>query len=118
MVYDDFSPEDGNLDSLFRAYREEDPLAVEIIADVVKWFAIGLNNIIMVYDPDKIILQGIYSDAGPRFLEELRRTINQMSLPHIDRSVEIVFSSFGPERGVIGAANHLLYRYFESGPEE
>ena len=115
LVYTDGADsEEVNLDSLFRAYRQADPFADEIIEDIAKWFAIGLNNIIMVYDPEKIILQGIYSDAGPRFLENLRTKINQMSLPYINRKVEIVFSDFGRERGVLGAANYLLARYFES----
>lgn len=115
LVYADGSDADEvNLDSLFRAYRQGDPFAEEIIEDIVKWFAIGLNNVIMVYDPEEIVLEGIYSDAGPRFLENLRAKINQMSLPCINRSVEIVFSDFGRERGVLGAANFLLARYFES----
>ncbi|WP_455383128.1 ROK family transcriptional regulator [Salinispira pacifica] len=114
LVYSGPATDDVNLDSLFRAYREGDPFAEEIIEDIIKWFAIGLNNVIMVYDPEKIILQGIYSEAGPRFLEMLRAKINQMSLPYIDRSAEIVFSALGRERGVLGAANFVLSRFFES----
>ncbi len=114
LVYKNGIEGEADLENLFSAYREGDSLAAEIIEDVVKWFAIGLNNVIMVYDPEMIILQGIYSDAGPHFLEALRKKIDQMSLPYVNRSVEIVFSDFGRERGVIGAASYLLSHYFES----
>lgn len=114
LVYAGSFSADVELRNLFSAYREGDPFAEEVMADVVKWFAIGLNNVIMVYDPEKIILQGIYDDAGPRFLDALREKINQMSLPYLNRCVEIVFSDLGRERGVLGAALYLLSRYFES----
>lgn len=113
LIYRRSGKDAVTIEDLFRAYKEDDRLAEVIMDDIIKWFAIGLNNVIMVYDPEMIILQGIYSDAGPEFLEKLRSKINRMSLPYLDRKVEIVFSDFGKERGVIGGAVYTLDKYFE-----
>lgn len=112
LIFRDYSPDHVNIDSLFEAFLKNDDLAVEIITDIVKWFAIGINNVIMVYDPEMIILQGLYSAAGPQFLDMLKKKIDQMSLPYLNRKVEIVFSDIGRERGVLGAAAYSLYHYF------
>jgi predicted NBD/HSP70 family sugar kinase len=113
LIYSNTNRDAVTIEDLLRAYKEGDSLAEEIMNDIIKWFAIGLNNVIMVYDPEMIILQGIYSEAGPEFLEQLRSKINQMSLPYLNRKVEIVFSDFGKERGVIGGAVYTLDKYFE-----
>ncbi len=112
LIFQNASADEINIERLFEAFRQNDDLAVEIITDIVKWFAIGINNVIMVYDPEMIILQGIYSAAGPSFLEMLKEKIDQMSLPYLNRKVEIVFSDFGKERGVLGAAAHTLWHFF------
>lgn len=113
LIYRDTHRDEVTIQDLFRAYKERDSLAELIMNDIIKWFAIGLNNVIMVYDPEMIILQGIYSEAGHEFLGRLRSKINQMSLPYLNRKVEIVFSHFGKERGVIGGAVYTLDKYFE-----
>ena len=105
--------EEFRLEELFQAFREKDPFATEIMDDLVKWFAIGLNNVIMVNDPEMIIIQGIYNQAGPVFLEMLKEKIDLMSYPHLSRNVEMAFSPLGSERGVIGAAVFGVWHYFE-----
>ena len=52
------------IDDLFSAAKEDDQFALEILDHIATWFAIGLNNIIMVNDPQKIVIQGVYARAG------------------------------------------------------
>jgi predicted NBD/HSP70 family sugar kinase len=102
------------LDHLFRAARGQDPLAREILEDIASWFALGLNNIIMVNDPHLVVIQGIYTDAGDWFLERIKEEINRLSYPDIDRSLDIVYSELGPDRGVLGGAAYAIWDFFET----
>ena len=106
-------PEVG-IDDLFRAAEAGDAFAVEVMDQIVSWFAIGLNNVIMVNDPDMIIIQGIYTHAGSRFLADLKRKIDQMSFPSLSRNLELVYSRFGRERGVLGAGCFGVWSYFQA----
>ena len=99
-------------EEVFGAFQKGDTLAREIVDDVILWFAHGLNNVIMVYDPEMIILQGIYTELGSYFLKELRNRLRTLSLPAITKNVQIEYSKFGPERGVVGGSLHACNSYF------
>ncbi|MEA2102438.1 MAG: ROK family protein [Thermodesulfobacteriota bacterium] len=100
--------------NIFDASNHDDPLAMKIIDDIIFWFATGFSNVIMMYDPEIIIIQGIYTKAGPYFIERLREKMNRTSLLKIDKHVELEYSNLGIDRGVIGAATHIIDTYFRS----
>jgi glucokinase len=81
--------------------------------DAAKWFSLGLTNVVLTYDPDVIIIQGIFVRAGDYFVRKLSERINSVSLIHIDKDVRIVYSHFGPEAGVVGASAYVVSEYFK-----
>ncbi|MDD3628578.1 MAG: ROK family transcriptional regulator [Actinomycetota bacterium] len=105
----------GNIDiyRIFDALNKKDKLALEIMNDVINWFGIGISNIILMYDPQIVIIQGIFTKAGDYFLESLREKINKISLFSIKRKTEIKYSELGDNAGVLGAASFVLSKYFE-----
>ncbi len=113
MIFDGHIQEQVELNAIYIAAKKNDPLAREIINDICKWFAQGINNIIMVNDPELVVLQGVYNLGGESFLQCLKEKINTISLPYINRKVEILFSCFGLERGVVGGACYCFRKYFE-----
>jgi len=113
LIFKNCETDEIKLDDLFSAFREGDAFAVEIFDDLTTWFAIGLNNVIMVNDPEMIIIQGIYTKTGQAFLDLLKAKIDQMSYPRLSRNAEIAFSTLGNDRGVIGAAVFGVWHYFE-----
>ena len=106
--------EDIDLGEVCRLAREGEPFSAALVQDMAKWFVIGLGNIIMVNDPDLIVLQGKYLEAGERFLEMLRRGLQQVGLPDVVRNVRIERSTLGEERGVIGGAAYAISEFFAS----
>ena len=106
--------EDIDLGEVCRLAREGDPFCSALVQDMAKWFVIGLGNIIMVNDPDLIVLQGKYLEAGERFLETLRRGLQQVGLPDVVQNVRIERSTLGEERGVIGGAAFAIAEFFTS----
>ena len=89
-----------------------DAFCMSLIDDVARWFIVGLGNVIMVNDPELIVIQGLYLKAGACFLDKLRNGIRQIGLPDVDKKVRIEYSTLGEERGVIGGAAFAIADFF------
>ena len=113
LIFQGRDPRSIEMEHLFEALNNNDDFAKEIIDDVIKWFALGLSNVIVVYDPQMIIIQGIYVNAGDYFISNLRQQIKKLSLPRVEKNVVIEYSKLGWERGVIGGAAYVCWNYFE-----
>ena len=74
---------------------------------------LGNYEKIVKYDPDVIIVQGVFVKAGDFFMGKLCERIKSVSLMHIDKDVRIVYSHFGPEAGVVGASAYVVSEYFK-----
>ncbi|GAI09161.1 unnamed protein product [marine sediment metagenome] len=68
---------------------------MELMDDVISWFAVGISNIILLYDPQIIVIQGIFAKAGEYFLDNLRIKVNEISLPKIKKETKIEYSKLG-----------------------
>ncbi|MFT3847488.1 MAG: ROK family transcriptional regulator [Propionivibrio sp.] len=88
-----------------------DALCRRLIDDVARWYVAGLGNVIMANDPELIVLQGIYTQAGPYFLERVRAGLRHIGLPQVEKSVEVAYSQLDDDRGVIGGALHVIAAY-------
>ncbi len=100
--------------AIFDAANSGDKLAQEIMDDIINWFAIGFSNLIMTFDPEIIVIHGIYTQAGDYFLNGLRQKIGSISLSSISKDVKIEYSNLGKERGVLGAAVYTINDYFNN----
>jgi glucokinase-like ROK family protein len=112
LIFSKDKPENLNIDDIFDAYKKNDNLAAEILEDIAKWFAIGISNIILLYDPEIIIIQGIFTSAGDQFLNNIRKKVNRISLPRIKKETEIQYTKLGDEVGALGAASYVISEFF------
>ncbi|MFO7929599.1 MAG: ROK family protein [Candidatus Humimicrobiaceae bacterium] len=101
-----------NIYDIFQAAEKKDKLALTIMDDVIKWFSIGLSNIILLYDPEIVVIQGIFSKAGNYFIKSLRDRVSKISLPNIKKNTTISYSELGDNVGVLGAASYVISRFF------
>jgi predicted NBD/HSP70 family sugar kinase/predicted transcriptional regulator len=113
IIFNGSSPDSVDINSIFDASTKEDKLALKLMDDTISWFGIGISNIILMYDPQIVIIQGIFTKAGNYFLESLREKINKISLFSIKRETEIKYSELGDNAGLLGAASYILSNYFE-----
>ena len=104
--------ESVSLDEVCAGAVQGDPLCASIIDDVARWFVVGLGNIILVNDPELIIVQGQYVKAGDAFLGRLREGIRNIGLPDVEKRVRIEYSRLGEERGVLGGAAFVAGDFF------
>jgi len=100
-------------EEIFKAYNAGDKLASAAMEDIINWLAIGLANIILIYDPEIIVLHGAYIRAGDNFLKMLRKKVEQISLTSVKKDTKIKFSKLGDMAGVLGAATFLINRFFQ-----
>jgi len=112
VLFKDGEPEHVSLETVCEGARQEDRVCTHLIDDVAHWFAIGLGNIIMVNDPELVVIQGQYVKAGECFLARVRNGMKQIGLPEVEKRVRIEYSRLGEERGVIGGAAFVLDDYF------
>ena len=105
-------PAAGLIDAVCELAGKGDPFCVSLIDDVARWFIVGLGNIIMVNDPELIIIQGQYVKPASFFMERLREGLRHIGLPDVEKKVRIEYSSLGEERGVIGGAAFAVADFF------
>jgi predicted NBD/HSP70 family sugar kinase len=112
-IFQDHGNGPADIVTIFQAANAGDPLACELMDDVIKWFAIGLSNLILVHDPEIIVFQGLYTRAGEYFLRHLREAVNKYSLTKVKKKSEIAYSALGKSRGIMGGAAYVIAQYFE-----
>jgi predicted NBD/HSP70 family sugar kinase len=111
-LFSNGTPDDMLIDAVCELASTGDPFCASLIDDVARWFILGLGNVIMVNDPELIIIQGQYVKAGAFFLEKLRDGMRHIGLPDVEKQVRIEYSTLGEERGVIGGASFVIDDFF------
>lgn len=99
---------------IFDAYQNGDGLAEAIMEDLASWFGQGFANIILMYDPKSIIIQGMYTRAGPRFLERVHHFITEKKYPLLSElNTNILYSALGADAGVLGGGLLVMNKYLD-----
>jgi len=91
-----------------RAAREMDELARKVLRQAGHALAVGLSNIVNVFDPDVIVLAGSAVHAGEPFLGPARDRLSLMMTEQRRRPVRLDVSVLGDDAGIIGAAALVL----------
>lgn len=99
---------DQQVQSVLQAARDGDPLAQSIVARAGRMFAMGLANLVNIFDPQLIILSGERMQSDHLYAEEvidsIRRSIVQIDMP----PPEIVIHKWGDLMWAKGAAAYAL----------
>jgi glucokinase len=90
---------------IFQAFREKDPLAQIVVEETIYYLALGLANLINLFNPDKISLGGGVAEAEEIMTSRLFDQINRNVFPTLKNKVEIYKSIQGYYGGVLGAAS-------------
>ena len=100
--------------NIFKASNNNDKLACRLIDEVTNWFAAGISNICMIFDPDAVFLGGDYAAAGSFFKEKLNSKINSISLVRLNKNIKIVYSDtdMGQESVMRGSGSFAIEKYF------
>jgi glucokinase len=97
------------------AASEGDPEAIAVLDRFADWFALGLGNLVHVFDPSRCVIGGGLVAAGDVVLGPIRKSLSEARLvaPEHRPPVEVVPALLGPQAGAIGAA--LVARTVQPG---
>ena len=99
--------EELSLESIYRAAREGEKVAREVLEQLVAFTKVALEIVVHAYDPDIIVLSGAVVEAEGADI--LLNNVQLGDFP-VEVRVDVRVSSFGKHRGIIGAAASVLHR--------
>ena len=82
--------------------------AIDALVGVGRWMGVGLAGLVNVFDPEIVVLGGLFSVTAPFTLPVVRRQLEDRKLAHTRESVEVVTSRLGADGPVLGAAERAF----------
>lgn len=96
------------IEALLNAARSGDPMALSIVQRAGRMFAMGLANLVNIFDPELIILAGEQMQFDHLFAEAVISEMRK-SIVHIDKAPpEVVVHKWGGQMWAHGAAAYAL----------
>lgn len=78
------------------------------LAETGHWLGLGIGNLINIFNPDVVVVGGIYHDLFPFMEEAIRRAVHEVSLEAPEASARVVRSDLGVDASLVGAGELLL----------
>lgn len=100
------------IDRVFLAAREGDEAVRTMLEGIGQYLGIALVNVVNLFNPELILLGGIFSQGQDFFLNPAVESVRQLSFGGMGKKVEIQPTSFGWKAGVLGAAALALIHFF------
>ncbi|WP_066189693.1 MULTISPECIES: ROK family transcriptional regulator [Gracilibacillus] len=95
-----------------KALQEEDPLALRIMQEMVRYLSIALKNYIHLFDPEAIILSGSVVQGNQLLVEQLQQAVKKKVIPNLRSKINIQLTPLGSENRMVGAAAVLFNNKF------
>lgn len=86
------------------AARQGDDNARQVIEETAHYLAIGIANLVNIFNPELVIVGGGVSKMRELLFAPVRKQFKKYALTLPARSVKIVHAKLGTEAGVLGAA--------------
>jgi len=88
----------------FCAAREGDEAAKRVIDSFIGYLAIGVSNMINIFQPDVVCIGGGISGEGENLLAPLRERVLELSFGTDNSRTEVVCAKYRNDAGIIGSA--------------
>jgi predicted NBD/HSP70 family sugar kinase len=95
---------------IFDLYDQRDEEIKPAVQTFFKHLAIGISNLIYIFNPEKVIIGGGITGRGEKFLQELNEEIAKYLLPDFQKQTNIVLAAASNSAGMIGAVYHFMQR--------
>ncbi|MEY3739255.1 MAG: hypothetical protein RL544_2033, partial [Bacteroidota bacterium] len=91
------------LTDIIQATKNDDPLCIELLAEIGEKLGRGLAILINIFNPELIILGGILSETDDYLKLPVKSAINKYSLSLVNTDTQFKTSSLGEKAGFLGA---------------
>lgn len=95
---------------IFDLYDQGDEQIQEAVRQFYRYLAMGVSNLIYIFNPEKVIIGGGVTARGEKFLQEVQAEINNYLLPSFQKNTEVVLANLLNHAGMIGAVYHFMDR--------
>lgn len=93
-------------------YAEQGDEAVQALYDTIgRKLGIGITNIVNSFNPERIIIGGPLSEAGPWIETALKQVVEERTLPYHRRSLQIEWAALGSRSTRVGAAYSTISQF-------
>ena len=99
----------SSLEELVDLIRRQDPLAKQVMDRFLTYLAVGLTNIIFIFDCQVIVISSELLSALPYYMPDI---LGKMVLP-ITHAEEVVLSPLGKSGPILGAAHQAICQFFQ-----
>jgi glucokinase-like ROK family protein len=100
------------LERVFVAARQGDQDVLRMLNERAYYLGLALANVVNLFNPELILLGGIFSQGQDLFIQPTLETVRQMSFGGLGKKVRLQATTFGWKAGVIGAAALALTQFF------
>lgn len=104
--------ESVSIENLFQAARQGDPAAAKIMESAGCYLGIALANLVNIFNPELILLGGMFAQGQDLILPVARQTLRQAAFAGLGEKVRLETTRFGWRAGVTGAAALALLSFF------
>lgn len=108
LSINDRLPETITMEEIIQAAKNEDVLAIELIAKVGESLGRGIAFLINVFNPELVILGGSLASTKDYIELPIKTAINKHSLSLVNNDTQLKLSKLGEHAGIVGAC--LLVR--------
>ena len=99
--------------AVLQAAEAGDPLADAVLEDVAQWFARAIVNLMLTFDPKRVVIHGIYTTPSGLVIHKIRAAVSRHPLMrHTRDSLLIESSPFSGNHSIIGAARYAIDQHF------
>ncbi len=99
----------SSIQELVTLIQHQDSVAKKVLDRFISYLAVGLTNIIFIFDCEVIVISSELLNALPYYLPEVLR---KMVLP-ITHSEQVVLSRLGKNGAILGAAGQTVEHFFQ-----
>lgn len=101
-----------SLESAIKKVREGDDIVIDTLINYTGyWLGVGIANMLNVFNPEEIILQGELTLAGEGLRKKIEEVAMQRTLP-VSKKAKIKFSEHVQQYQVKGAASVVIKHFF------
>ncbi len=99
---------------VIKAAEEGDELALQVLEEAGADLGVGILNIAILLNPEMVIIDGSFKDAGELLLDPIRRTMRSQAITEESiRGVEVVFGEVKESVVAQGAACLVLEKIYK-----
>ena len=97
---------------VFRRAQAGDAAAAAIVDTALHYLAVGIGNMVNLFNPDQVILGGGITRSGDWFMEQFLPKIVPRLVPEQDGHVQFALSESNEDSGLRGAATLVIQQLF------